>query len=96
MTIRTAGLFDPGEIRINRGLAKYNPHRFDEYLNRHLMGDWGDLDQEDQTFNDLAVKTGDLRIWSAYKADNIPGVDEILIITEADRLVTTVLRPEDY
>ena len=61
-------------------------------ISRHRSGDWGDLDEEDQRQNELALERG-LRIFSAYETSS--GV-EIWIITEADRSVTTVLLPEDY
>lgn len=60
-------------------------------LDRHNSGDWGDLDDEDKTTNDEAVKHGD-RILSAYETDG----GKIWIITEWDRSVTTVLLPSEY
>lgn len=60
-------------------------------LKRHFQRDWGDLDEEDKKLNDDAFKNGG-RLFSAYKN----GETKIWIITEADRLVTTVLFPEEY
>ena len=51
--------------------------------------------EEDKSENDLAVKRGDLRIFSAYETD-IENVGKIWIITEADRSATTILLPSDY
>lgn len=48
-------------------------------------------DAEDVKANDVALRNGE-RILSSY---TIAGVN-VWIITEADRLVTTVLLPEDY
>ena len=62
-----------------------------EYLERHLSGDWGDLDDEDKAENDFSVKNG-FRILSAY---NTPS-GRLWVITEADRSVTTFLLPEEY
>jgi hypothetical protein len=62
------------------------------YLNRHVAGDWGELDKQDQRENELAL-THDLRILSAYTLSS--GV-RIWIITEADRSSTCVLLPEEY
>ena len=62
------------------------------YLNRHVTGDWGDLDEHDRKENDLALRHG-LRILSAYILSS--GV-RIWIITEADRSSTCVLLPEEY
>ena len=62
-----------------------------KYLERHLSGDWGDLDDEDKAENDFSVKNG-FRILSAY---NTPS-GRLWVITEADRSVTTFLLPEEY
>ena len=64
-----------------------------ESLVRHAKGDWGDMSQEDKGENDLALKAGNLRIFSAYEK---PGLLKIWIITEADRSVTTILFPDEY
>ena len=61
-------------------------------ISRHASGDWGDLDEDDERQNDLAIGRR-LRIFSAYETG--VGV-KIWIITEADRSVTTALLPEDY
>ena len=94
MTMSTAGLFNPGKYVITRSL-NHNTARLMPYLLRHLKGDWGDLSEEDKKANDLAVREGNLRIFSAYETD-IEGVGKIWIITEADRSATTILLPSDY
>lgn len=67
------------------------------YLDRHFVGDWGDLDEHDRRVNreaSLPDEDGNLgRILSAY---TLPGGATIWIITEADRSVTTVLTPSEY
>lgn len=61
-------------------------------LNRHQSGDWGTIPAEDRTENEISVKQG-FRVMSSYPI----GVDErVWIITEADRSVTTILKPEEY
>jgi hypothetical protein len=63
-----------------------------EFLSRHLRGDWGDLCQEDKAENELSLKHG-FRLLSSYPVtDN----ETLWIITEADRLVTTLLLPAEY
>jgi len=64
-----------------------------ELLDRHVRGDWGDVPAEDARENELALREG-FRILSAY-GDETRG-ERLWIITEADRSVTTILRPEDY
>ena len=63
-----------------------------EFLARHVVGDWGDLEDEDKQENDLSVEKG-FRILSAYKLDDNT---KIWIITEHDRSATTILLPRDY
>lgn len=62
------------------------------FLSRHASGDWGEVDDEDQERNDLAVKHG-LRILSAYRTRR---GERLWVITEADRSATTILLPEEY
>ena len=64
-----------------------------ESLKRNASGDWGDMCQEDKEENELALREGDLRLFSAYESAGLP---KIWIITEADRSATTILFPEEY
>jgi hypothetical protein len=101
MTITiSARLFIPGKFVVARNLVE-NTARLMPYLHRHLKGDWGDLEDEDKSENDLALKAGDLRIFSSYKLSKddvelLDGEKKIWIITEADRSATTILLPSDY
>jgi hypothetical protein len=63
-----------------------------EFLDRHIAGDWGELDEEDRQENELSVANG-FRILSAYR---LRDDTRIWIITEADRSSTTILLPEEY
>jgi hypothetical protein len=68
-----------------------------DFLDRHVQGDWGLLDDEDKQLNDQSLIDGS-RILSAY--ETLKGV-KIWIITEAaddsgHRSATTILLPEDY
>lgn len=68
------------------------------FLDRHLQGDWGDLNDEDKRANDQALVDGS-RLLSAYRT--LRGVRRIWIITEAvgddgKRAATTILLPEQY
>jgi hypothetical protein len=61
------------------------------YLNRHLAGDWGELDAHDRPENELSLEHG-LRILSCYRLSTDI---RIWLITEADRSFTTFLLPEE-
>lgn len=63
-----------------------------DLLNRHVRGDWGDLDEEDKAANHAALKDGS-RILSAYVLST---AERIWVITEADRSSTCLLRPDEY
>lgn len=63
-----------------------------EFLDRHVSGDWGDLDDEDKQENEFSVRNG-FRILSVYTTS---AGDRLYVITEADRSVTTILLPEEY
>ena len=63
-----------------------------ELLHRHLIGDWGDLDDADKRENVLSVKRGH-RILSAY---TLATGEKVWVITEASREATTILLPSEY
>lgn len=62
-------------------------------LKRHVRGDWGEMSKEDKAENELALREGNLRLFSAYENPPLP---KIWIITEADRSATTILFPDEY
>jgi hypothetical protein len=67
-------------------------HHPAEFLLRHKHGDWGELDPEDVQVNEDALRH-DQRLLSAYRTR----LDEQLwVITEWDRSVTTLLLPDEY
>ena len=63
-----------------------------ELLRRHMIGDWGDVDEDDWERNEKALAEGS-RIVSSYLVGDLR---RFLIITEADRSATTILLPEEY
>ena len=62
------------------------------FLNRHVVGDWGNVDDEDKQANDQALIEG-TRLLSAYRLSD---GTKIWIITEADRSSTCLLLPSEY
>jgi hypothetical protein len=77
----------PGALR---ALEQANQNPF-EFLERHQAGDWGELCEEDKRENEFSVRNG-FRILSSYRTRN---GTKIWVITEADRSVTTLLRPHE-
>lgn len=68
-----------------------------QFLRRHVGGDWGDVCEEDKALNNQALVDGS-RILSAYQTS--AGV-KIWVITEAmgdtgERASTCILTPEEY
>jgi len=64
----------------------------DEFLSRHVVGDWGDVCPEDAQENELSLQHG-FPLLSAY---TLSTRRKLWIITEADRSATTLLLPEEY
>jgi hypothetical protein len=63
-----------------------------EFLQRHVTGDWGDLDAQDMQDNELSLEEG-FRLLSAY---TLASGQRLWIITEADRSASTLLLPHEY
>lgn len=62
------------------------------FIDRHVTGDWGEVDADDRQANDDALLHGE-RLLSAYRT--LKG-EKIWIITEADRSSTCILLPDEY
>jgi hypothetical protein len=63
-----------------------------EFLSRHIAGDWGEVCEDDRQENELSLREG-FRLMSIYTLKT--GV-KLWVITEADRSVTTLLLPDEY
>lgn len=68
-------------------------------LDRHIQGDWGDLEEEDIESNEFALCNNE-RLLSSYillnEAQENMRDNKIWIITEWDRSYTTILFPSEY
>jgi len=62
------------------------------FLDRHILGDWGEIDPGDKGANEQALQD-DARIFSVYHTSK--GVT-LWVITEADRSSTCILLPDEY
>jgi hypothetical protein len=84
--------FRPGNIVTTLGASEVATRdQIDAILARHLSGDWGEVDREDASANERALKHGG-RLMSAYDVNG----EKLWVVTEADRSATTVLTPGDY
>ena len=75
--------FNLGHVVATPGALEFLDERGvkpDEFILRHVSGDWGDIPEDDIPRNNQALIDG-TRIISAYKV----GDQKIWIITEADR-----------
>ena len=62
------------------------------YIERHVGGDFGEVDAEDKAANERAIHSG-LRILSAY---TLKTGERLWIISEADRSSTCLLLSHEY
>lgn len=62
------------------------------FLQRHAVGDWGDLDPQDWQENEAALEHGG-RLLSAY---TLATGQRLWVISEHDRSATTLLLPSEY
>ena len=60
-------------------------------VKRHLNGDWGNVCEGDKILNDISIENNS-RILSSYVFND----EDVWIITEGDRSVTTILLPNKY
>jgi hypothetical protein len=78
----------PGALEVLGGL-EVSPS---ELLERHSLGDWGDVPPEDARENEYALNHG-FRVMSSYL---LPTGERVWIVTEADRSSTCILLPSEY
>jgi len=88
-------LFPLGQVVATPGALEALEHsaiNAADLLKRHLSGDWGNVPPEDAEENLRSIENG-WRILSSYPINDD---QNLWIITEADRSVTTLLLPEEY
>ncbi len=87
--------FNPGTIVATPGALEAIRKAGDipaPFIEKHLSGDWGDVDDHDRQENEISLTQG-FRLLSSY---NLKNGTKIWIITEADRGATTILLPDEY
>ena len=92
-------LFDLGRIVMTKGVGEIVKENLEAYievsecLERHQVGDWVEVCEEDKKWNDWYAEAGE-RVLSCYRIGE--NKERIWIITEWDRSVTTILLPKEY
>jgi hypothetical protein len=87
------GKFPTGRIVITpAALEKLPIHDVLRGLDRHMSGDWGEVQKDSWLENEVALTCG-YRLMSRYLTQEHAA---FWIITEHDRSVTTILLPEEY
>ncbi|HEY5800462.1 MAG TPA: hypothetical protein VIT92_09595 [Burkholderiaceae bacterium] len=89
-------LFNLGQVIATPGavdLLDRAGNNVNDYLVRHVIGDWGDIPSQDAEANRLALEHRD-RVMSIYRIGQKR--EPLWIITEHDRSITTCLLPEEY
>lgn len=93
MSLFQANRFAHGQIAITSGARDVlDDVTVRRALSRHLSGDWGDVDREDWERNDKALICAE-RLLSVYRSEQ--GV-RFYVITEHNRIATTILLPDEY
>lgn len=92
MPQRRLALFALGQcVSTPESLALLGREGIIALIARHVMGDYGDLDEDDKQANVDALADGG-RVLSAYQI----GRHKYYVITEADRNATTVMLADEY
>jgi hypothetical protein len=90
-----SALFQPGRILATPAALRAMQEAVAQprdYLQRHLSGNWGVVNNEGRHANDRAVREGK-RILSVYRLND---GTKIWITTEADRSATIILLPSEW
>ena len=86
--------FSLGRVLITPGAATtINESEIAEALRRHQAGDWGNLDAQERACNEQVLKIGG---WLLSAYDDPDSGERFLIITQPDRMITTVMVPKEF
>jgi len=86
--------FPLGQVVATQGVLAAIPQaEMMQALDRHIHGDWGEVDPEDAKANEISLVKGYRPLISTYTSS--AGV-KFWILTESDRSATTLLLPEEY
>ena len=88
-------MFELGQISVTEGAdhaLRETGETPEVFLRRHQAGDWGDVSEETRRKNEEALKDG-ARLESVYHTS---GGEKILVVTEADRALTSIMVPDEF
>jgi hypothetical protein len=86
--------FSLGRVLITPGAAtEICGEEITRALRRHQCGDWGQLESEERACNEQVLNAGG---WLLSAYDDPETGSRFLIITQPDRMVTTVLIPSEF
>ena len=93
----TRELFNPGRIVVTRGAdEQFSPGEQRRALDRHIQGDWGFVDAEDERANNNALLDGS-QLLSVYNfGDRTLWIISDREISSGRRPTTTLLLPSEY
>lgn len=86
--------FSLGRVLITPGAATEIPDReITNALRRHQAGDWGNLDAREKHCNEQVLRIGG---WLLSAYDDPASGERFLVITQPDRMITTVMVPKEF
>jgi hypothetical protein len=88
-------MFELGRISVTEGAEhalRDTQQSAEEFLRRHQSGDWGEVSDETRAKNAEALEDAQ-RIESVYHTN---AGEKILVVTEADRSLTSIMRPDEF
>ncbi len=84
--------FQYGEIKVQRSvLSVVSEFEVDDFLERHLSGDWGLVEPIDELLNDRALRNGE-DIFSVFRSESR---ELCLVVTDGNRDTTYVALKDD-
>ena len=88
-------MFELGRISVTAGaqhVLRDSGQSADEFIQRHASGDWGDVSEETRRANQENLEVGG-RLESVYHTAH---AEKLLVVTEPDRSLTSVMVPEEF
>lgn len=86
--------FSLGRVLITPGAATGIADReITNALRRHQAGDWGNLDAREKQCNEQVLRIGG---WLLSAYDDPASGERFLVITQPDRMITTVMVPKEF